>query len=165
MIVDSDGNLYLFSSGTLDWNIRQGVFYSQWNGTAWNELVMIDNQSEEPHWLQLALAQGNQIYVVWEAREQIPRGAWYATAQINSKYIAPQVYPTLVEITPTEISTLQITPTQLNTIAPALPTITNYQEENYNQGSPLQPMLAGVAGTVCLIVIIVLGKNLRARDR
>ncbi|MGI5835868.1 MAG: sialidase family protein, partial [Chloroflexota bacterium] len=73
MIMDSSGSLYLFSAGTFDWSQRQGVYVSRWTESGWIQPELVNDYSDEPHWLHVALTEGNRLHVVWQAREQHPR--------------------------------------------------------------------------------------------
>ncbi len=100
MAVDSGGMLYVFASGTFNWNQPLGVYQSHWLGGKWSDPEVVDLSSAEPHWLQAAVLLGNTVNLVWEARAQKPRAVWYASASTSAPRSSPRPYNT-IKVTPT----------------------------------------------------------------
>lgn len=107
MFQDSSGALFLLLAGTFDWSKKQGVYISRWTGDKWGELQLVNLESSEPHWLHVALANGNRVHVVWSARSGQPPAIWYATTETSAPYVPSRPVP--VESTP--LATAAPTPT------------------------------------------------------
>ncbi|MCJ7566388.1 MAG: glycoside hydrolase [Anaerolineales bacterium] len=121
MISDSDGTLYLFSAGTFDWNLPQGVYFSLWTGEEWETPQLIHEDINQPHWLDVGITNGRRVHITWEAREQYPRGVWYASGEVEAKYLPSGELPVK---TPTPLIELNITQTPPRVEQPSLtPTI------------------------------------------
>jgi hypothetical protein len=123
MATDSAGSVHLVlvgkatdERGTLD------VIHLNWNGIDWSEPEVITSYlGDAPEWPRIAVANGNQLHVVWFVRDEdhifdSDRGdyyVWYSQRTINAPAIEPITFPTA---TPAPI----ITPTP--TYAPPTPT-------------------------------------------
>jgi hypothetical protein len=151
MIVDAAGTLYLLSSGTFAWGERQGIRVSRWTGSSWADPEPVDLSSEEPHWLEVAITEGNTLHLVWEAREQTPRGMWYATAKTTAPYVAPPLrsYPSV----PT--AARQATPTAVPPAAATRPLPPAFTEDPLGSvrgvGDPQPAIGSGVVPVLILV--------------
>lgn len=80
MVVDDLGRLHLLTAGTFDWSEPQGIYQLTWDGTQWSVPTLAHQGTDEPHWLSAIGGPGSTIQLVWEAREQQPRAAWFGTS-------------------------------------------------------------------------------------
>jgi hypothetical protein len=94
LVAAPDGNFYMLSAGTFNWNDPQGVYISRWTGQGWLIPQLIYEDVNQPHYLAPVIAGGITLHVVWEAREQDPRAIWHARADLDADPIAPQPMPT-----------------------------------------------------------------------
>lgn len=165
MIMDNIGNLYLFSAGTFDWNYRQRIYLSTWDGISWSKPQLVDSTTEEPHWIQTTISLGNQIYLVWEARAQVPRSIWYASTQINSQYNPPQEYLFITPSTPTPLVTNHFlgNPSSTSTQKPKYISTTSEQMTRFD--SPLSIFYMPIALTIIVIGIGLVIRNFWTRYR
>ena len=99
--------------------------------------------------MQVAITDGNQIHIVWEAYEQIPKGIWYATGRVKSNYIPPEEYPATYLTTPLSTQTPSDSIIVSKTITPTIiKTETVYSLEKLsNNTSPLLPLFFAVGST------------------
>ena len=156
MITDSAGTLRLFSAGTLDWKQRQGVYWSRWTGSEWTNPWPLDLSSDGPHRIRLAVADGNTLHVVWQARQAEPRTIFHAWARTTAPAIAaeaepassmPRTEPLGSPTVPTAHPSQALGPTN----TPGAPV------QLRQPGNPAHPLFGILAGVVPALVVIAGG--------
>lgn len=91
MVADSAEMLFLFTAGTDNWSEKQGIYVSRWEESEWGDLELVDIRTEEPHFIRTTSTRGNQLHLVWQAREADPPSIWYATAPTDASELPPSL--------------------------------------------------------------------------
>ncbi len=77
LAVDTDGALHVVWVD-ID-GVRQQLFHSQWNGTAWSKRDRITTSSQRPTELSLAADTSNHLYLVWFDRDDV----WFTKSSVD----------------------------------------------------------------------------------
>jgi len=161
MMVDSAGTLYLFSLGAPDWGQRQGLYFSRWNGANWEDLQLANLSSDGPHFVRVAVTQGNKLHVAWQARAAEPQEIWYASAGTAAPYMPPGAFPTSVP-TPTVRSTPTLAPSP--TVTPQRVMDASGLTDNTTT-NPSYAIITGVLPVSLTLAIVIAIRTTRARGR
>jgi hypothetical protein len=171
MMVDSAGTLFLFSAGTFDWSLPKGVFSAYWTGSGWSNPEPVDQTNVDPHWLDLALTDGNRLHAVWIDIAGRDRNGWYASGQTSGPYLPPQPYssassPTAVPTAATKLGQRASLKPALETPERTVPRAAAAVGASHTEALTSHPQFALMVGVLLAafpIVIVVAVRMLRLR--
>jgi len=165
MITDSSETLYLFSSGTFDWNQRGGVYFSHWTGSNWGDPQLVNISSEGPHYCLVTVTEGNKLHVVWQARGSDPRSVWYASARTTAPYESTILFSELEEESAGLAPTLSPTDIQKSTLVSKSEPNQIWKIEEQASTNYQYLIMIGVVPVVMLIGVVVILKTVYSRHR
>ncbi|MCG3207996.1 MAG: hypothetical protein FOGNACKC_01597 [Anaerolineae bacterium] len=164
---DGAGNLHLVLVGRPNNGYIEGtnsILHLEWNGKTWSEPEVIFTSSEMPEWPKIAVANGNELHVVWfvyhyDTKERERYQIWYANKKLITVPTAtPRPLPS-PSPTPQIIGTPAVTPTLVPTILP--PEIANIPVSNpgviYTETDELITVAISVIPAVLIIGLVVFG--------
>lgn len=182
MAGDSANHLHFVMAGKLP-NSPPGTYsilHVEWNGSKWSEPRPIYNVTDGlPVWPRVAVANGNQIHIVWFVRRALQTPStgesgrdyryqvWHAQGRSSAPEIAPVVVPTPTA-TPTPaivvMSTPTFTPTPLPTPTPTLdpllsqlPAAADLTGTIYTDMDDILLLLKSLLPAAVGVVIVVIG--------
>jgi hypothetical protein len=190
MAVDSAGHLHLVLTGrdaqAVTASVNQleqkgppnSLYHLEWDGSVWSEPFSIFTpiNGDLPEWPRIAVANGNQLHVVWFNRDAAHINdteggqyqVWYNHGTTSAPAIAPMAWPTptptptaLALATPTLVPTVAATPTPIAALAPDLaqlsvpPGATTVIYSDHDEVFLLAKSLLPVALVIVVVVVSV----------
>ncbi len=96
MATDSDGYVHLVVAAHPTASAALALVHTEWNGGGWSEPRIIDagGPLRVPEWPRIAVANGNELHVVWFAGDteqagRTPVGLWHSTARSSARFVPP----------------------------------------------------------------------------
>lgn len=135
MATDSAGHIHLLVTGYVSTPQERpyGLYHFEWNGAQWSNPVPVYEDAWYPHYPQLVIKNGNQLYATWFLRAELwqseisaPYQVWYAHGQAPAPAETPVPLPTPTPtpsptpLPPTPTPLVRPSPTPSPTLDPAL---------------------------------------------
>lgn len=148
LFVDGDGSLFWI----LQLRYPSAIYSSQWLGTRWSELEVVnDGALHEGHYVRAIAALGNQVHLVMV--DQTQKEIWYLHGSTGAKTSLPMELPGMPESTEIPLTPTPAMGTQL--LLPH-PTPSNQEFKPIQPGSQGQFLFASIL-PVLLIFAAVIG--------